>query len=203
MGQQLIYREFILASRKGHLAVVERFLQDPRLDPSDESNLAIKLASSDGSLEVVTLLLQDSRVDPSAQYNWSIQRASSNGHLAVVERLLQDPRVDPSASNNHSILCASCYGHLEVFTLLLQDPRVDVHKLDPNKISLLSIERILSMNLALPFPADSKIKHFESVVREQRQEFIDIVSERTVYNNTDTYGIHREVWKYIVSPYLE
>jgi hypothetical protein len=49
------------------------------------------------------------------------------------------------------------------------------------------------MNLALPFPAYSKLKHFESAVREQRQEFIDIVAERTVYNNIDTHGIHREV----------
>jgi hypothetical protein len=86
-------------------------------------------------------------------------------------------------------------GHLEVVERLLQNPK---------QINILSsIERILSMNLALPFPADSKLKHFESSVREQRQEFIDIIAERTVYNNTNTSGIHREVWKYIVSPYLE
>jgi ankyrin repeat protein len=201
MNQQLI-AELLNASENGHLEVVERILQDSKVDPWGLYNQAIKSASSNGHLSVVERLLQDPRVDPSADNNMTLQHACYSGHIAVVERLLQDPRVDPS-NNNLSIQLAAENSHLAIFTLLLQDPRVDVHKLDPNKISLLSIERIILLNLALPFPADSKLKHFESVVREQRQEFIDIVSERTVYNNTDTYGIHREVWKYIVFPYLE
>jgi ankyrin repeat protein len=192
------------ASYNGHLEIVTLLLQDPRVDPSDDNNWTIKYASAKGHLEIVTLLLQDPRVDPSDDNNYAIRWASRNGHLAVVERLLQDSRVDPSADNNYAIRWASRNGRLEIVERLLQDKRVDVHMLDPKKINILSsIERIIAMDLALPFPAYSKLKHFESAVREQRQEFIDIVDERTVYNNTNTRGIHREVWKYIVSKYLE
>jgi hypothetical protein len=166
-------------------------------------NYALLNATQNNEIELVTDLLQDPQVDPSAICNFAIKMASSSGHLEVVTLLLQDPRVDPSAQYNFAIKIASEHGHPAVFTLLLQDPRVDVHTLDPNKISLLTIERIISMNLTLPFPAYSTIKHLESTVREQRQEFIDIIDERTVYNNTNTSGIHREVWKYVVSKYLE
>jgi ankyrin repeat protein len=172
------------------------------MDPSEEERYQSFINEvKHGSLEVVKRLLQDPRIDPSDYDNYAIQIASANGNSAVVKILLQDPRVNPSARDNWAIQIASSYGRVAVVTLLLQDPRVDVHKLNP--IELLTIKIIISMNLVLPFPTYSKIKHFESAVREQRQEFIDIIDERTVYNNTDTHGIHREVWKYVVSPYLE
>jgi ankyrin repeat protein len=177
--------------------------QDPRVDPSNRNNLAIQVASRYGHLAAVTLLLQDTRVNPSANDNWAIRYASQNGHLEVVTLLLQDPRVDPSANNNIAIRLASYYGHPSVSKILLQDHRVDVHTLDPSNIRELDAKLIISLNLALPFPAYSKIKQFESAVREQRQEFIDIIAECTVYNNTDTHGIHRDLWKYIVLPYLK
>jgi ankyrin repeat protein len=226
-------QELMSASQNGHIAIVTHLLQDPRVDPSYNTNWAIRLAFQNCHLEIVTLLLQDPRVDTSVD-NYAIRWASRYGHLEIVNLLLQDPRVDPSADNNMAIRWASYYGHIAVVTLLLQDtrvdpsadnnwairhasenghlavvkklildPRVNVHTLDPGNVKLLSIELIISMNLALPFPADSKIKQFESAVREQRQEFIDIIDECTVYNNTDTHGIHRDLWKYVVSIYLE
>ena len=128
------------ASYYGHLAVVERLLQDPvpshpyrgasrpsvrrDVDPSADDNLAIRCASQNGHLAVIERLLQDTRVDPSSD-NTAIRLASQNGHLAVIERLLQDPRVDPSANDNEAIRWASKYGHLAVVDRLLQDPRVD------------------------------------------------------------------------------
>jgi hypothetical protein len=169
----------------------------------DDKNQELIYASMKGLAAVVNLLLQDPRVDPSVRDNEAIIYASKYDNSAVVALLLQDPRVDPSAQNNCAIRWTSIYGYLAIFNMLIHDPRVDVHTLDPCDVHFLSIERILSMDLALPFPADSMIKHLESSIREQRQEFIDIIDERTVYNNTDTHGIHREVWKYVVSPYLE
>ena len=79
--------EFLNASLNGHLAVVERLLEDSRVDPSADRNRAIRMASQNGHLPVVERLLEDSRVDPSAQDNWAIKLASQNGHSAVVERL--------------------------------------------------------------------------------------------------------------------
>jgi ankyrin repeat protein len=114
-----------IASRYGHLAVVDRLLQEARVDPSAGHNYAILLASDNGHLAVVDRLLQDPRVNPSDANNWAIRCASENGHLAVVDRLLQDMRVDPSAKDNESIRLASRYGHLAVVDRLLQDPRVN------------------------------------------------------------------------------
>jgi hypothetical protein len=46
--------------------VVQRLLQDPRVEPSADDNYAIQCASENGHIEVVKRLLQDRRVDPSA-----------------------------------------------------------------------------------------------------------------------------------------
>jgi surface antigen len=116
---------FIVALRIGNATMVDLLLQDSRVDPSVNSNLAIQKASEYGHLSVVERLLQDSRVDPSASNNWAIGYASLNNHLAIVERLLQDPRVDPSMNHNAVIVYASRNGHLSVVERLLQDNRVD------------------------------------------------------------------------------
>ena len=42
--------------------MVKLLLQDPRVDPSDRNNGAIRLAHQNGHVEVVKLLLQDPRV---------------------------------------------------------------------------------------------------------------------------------------------
>jgi ankyrin repeat protein len=111
-----------LAAKNGHLAVVERLLQDERVDPSASNNLAIRMAAQNGHLTVVERLLQDPRVDPSAN---AIQFAAVRGHVAVVERLLDDDRVDPSANNNNAVRWAAHFGHLAVVDRLLEDDRVD------------------------------------------------------------------------------
>jgi hypothetical protein len=86
-----------LASKYGHVEVVNLLLNDPRVDPSFYNNDAIRWASENGQVQVVTLLLKDPRVDPSAYNNHAIRRASENGHVELVKLLLNDPRVDPSA----------------------------------------------------------------------------------------------------------
>ena len=77
------------ASYNGHLKVVDKLLNDSRVDPSAGGNLAIHWASMNGHLEVVDKLLKDSCVDPSAYQNKAIQCASVNGHLEVVDRLIK------------------------------------------------------------------------------------------------------------------
>jgi hypothetical protein len=114
------------AARKGHLAVIERLLQDERVDPSADNNYAVRLAAENGQLAIVDRLLQDQRVDPSADNNYAVRLAAENGHLAVVDRLLQDKRVDPSANANWAVRFAAEFGHLAVVDRLLKDDRVDV-----------------------------------------------------------------------------
>ncbi len=55
------------ASVEGHLDVVERLLQDPRVDPSANNNQAFCEASAEGHLDAVERLLQDPRVDQTAK----------------------------------------------------------------------------------------------------------------------------------------
>jgi ankyrin repeat protein len=50
------------ASRKGHVEIVKRLLQDPRVDPTVDGQYAIKFASINGHYKVVKLLLKDHRV---------------------------------------------------------------------------------------------------------------------------------------------
>ena len=84
--------------------MVKILLRDPRVDPSDRNNEAIRWASKNGHESVVEILLKDSRVDPSDRYNEAIRVASEKGHLEVVKLLLffdytfsKSVRVDPSA----------------------------------------------------------------------------------------------------------
>jgi len=51
-----------MASENGHLPVVDRLLQDPRVDPLDAGNLAIRRAHSQGHAAVVSRLLHCPRV---------------------------------------------------------------------------------------------------------------------------------------------
>lgn len=60
-------KPFVGASQNGRLDMVNRLLQDPRVDPSAQDNKAILEASRNGFIGVVNRLLQDSRVHPSVK----------------------------------------------------------------------------------------------------------------------------------------
>jgi len=85
-----------LRSIYGHVEVVERLLQDSRVN----SSTPLYWAAMNGHIDVVDRLLEDTRVDPTVSNNLVIRKAYEYGHVEVVERLLQDSRVDPIAHNN-------------------------------------------------------------------------------------------------------
>jgi len=84
------------ASQHGHLLVVNRLLVDPRVDPVDDSNWAVRTAcklqevleAGQRDVHVVDRLLQDPRVDPAAEDSYAIRRAAARRHWSVVARLL-------------------------------------------------------------------------------------------------------------------
>lgn len=114
-----------MASLRGHLDVVEKLLQDPRVDPSYKDNVLIIRVVECGCSDVVRRLLKDPRVDPTVVNNTAIIRAAVNGHLGVLICLLQDKRVEPGVDNNYALRLASSNGHTKVVKCLLQDSRVD------------------------------------------------------------------------------
>ena len=82
----------------GNLDLLNRLLEDSRVDPSSGDNYAIKFASDLGYLNIVNRFLQDPRVDPSASDNAAIRWASRRNHTDVIKRLLDDNRVWNSLS---------------------------------------------------------------------------------------------------------
>jgi hypothetical protein len=169
------------ASLNGHLAVVDRLLQDERVDPAADDNNAIKSASRNGHLAVVDRLLQDERVDPAADDSEAIRWASRNGYSAIIKRLLQDERVDPTSLHQPPPY-KQC--HVSVLTDAML-PR-------------------LALTLSLPFPTDSQILLWQPRLREYRRRQIAFL-EALIANwlaHGDSGGLSREIIEDIVCEYL-
>jgi ankyrin repeat protein len=167
------------ACRGGHLAVVERLLEDERVDPSACDNLAMLFASGQGHLAVVERLLLDARVDPAASNNDSIHSAAYQCYSDVVERLLQDKRVDPAALHQRP-------GREQYPVSILTDAML------PR----------LSLTLSLPFPDDSPIILWQPRLRQYRQQQIDFLEELIANWQWHRGGLCRDVMDHIVSEYL-
>jgi hypothetical protein len=181
-----------MASENGHLAVVERLLQDPRVDPSALDNGAIQMASYGGHLAVVERLLQDPRVDPSdSGNNWAIQHASEGGHLAVVERLLQDSRVDPNVlQQSFSFIPLKAFSQesIGIFatklkfttnsTIIHWKPLIDKY-LDKYNADLDDLFNMFRDN------KENKLNHF------QGDEMINLVVDYLGFQNLGTYAYHQ------------
>ncbi len=118
-------REAILG---GHLAVVNRLLEDQRVDPSAIRFGFIASAAMHGYVDVVQRLIEDERIDPSADHYFLLAWAVRMGHLHVVKQLLKHPRVDLSThcdKLNAWAAMAAANGHLDILNLWLDDPSVD------------------------------------------------------------------------------
>lgn len=146
-----------------------------------------------GSLRATNKLLLDPYFGPFGLDKYAICTASEYGHLRVVNRLLQDPRVDPSVYANMAISMAVWNGHIAVVERLLQDPRVDPS--DNMSIDQFSDRSLFILVNALkyPFPKNSYISEWEPRLLEYVRDFRIMIEERTTY----------DIWKYIISMYLE
>ena len=116
-------RTIELAARHGHLNVVDRLLENWRINPSNNQDAAFIEAAQHGHLNVVDRLLQDRRVNPSSQNNRAL--SLPNLHEPIAIRILQDSRIDPVAGDNIVVITAARYGQFPLFQRLLQIPGVD------------------------------------------------------------------------------
>jgi hypothetical protein len=98
-------------------------LSDKRVNPTGNSNEAVRCASRDGHVKFVKLLMSDNRVDASVENNEAVCMASTNGHVEVMKLLLQDKRVDPSA-DPIIIRTALRQANTGVLDVLLRDDRI-------------------------------------------------------------------------------
>jgi hypothetical protein len=163
----------------GSLRATNKLLVDPEFDPSNCDSFAICTASEYGHIRVVDRLLQDSRIDPSIYNNYALTLAAMNGHSTVVEKLIQDSRVTPSELH---------YGEVH--------NNISINQFSDKTLS------VLVRVLKFPFERDSYIIEWEPRLLEYIHNFNNMITERTVYSNNNSNGIHRDIWKYVVESYL-
>jgi ankyrin repeat protein len=78
---------FIIACKKGFIAVVDRLLQNKWVDPLFNYNTALYRACLYGHIAIVDLLLQDKRINPPTKiYDFYIR----NYHKSIIDRLQQE-----------------------------------------------------------------------------------------------------------------
>jgi ankyrin repeat protein len=76
----------VLACEIGYITVVDRLLQDKRVNPSFNYNSALFEACQHGHIAIVDLLLQDKRVDPNSIYRFK----KNNNQTKIINRLQQE-----------------------------------------------------------------------------------------------------------------
>jgi hypothetical protein len=122
---------FSNACEKGHIAIVERLLQDDRVCMciTAENNYALRCASVIGHIAVVDRLLQESMTCmPVCDIKEAIRLSSKRGHADIVYLLLQDERIlndvnidlDWTIDFGWIIKVARQDGYLDVVNILLQ-----------------------------------------------------------------------------------
>lgn len=116
---------FDICCKYNHHKLCKILLEDERLDPSFNNNVAIRYATINNNPRVVELLLKDSRIDPTVCEWYIIYGACIAGHIDIIKLFLNDKRFDASVNNNIYIRCAAYCGFLELVKYLLQDTRVD------------------------------------------------------------------------------
>ena len=84
---------FQIACQQGHTSTVRLLLNDPRVDPTADNNIAIGLASEYGHKKIVKLLLKNNKVNPCDNDHYALHYAAYYGHTDVLLLLLNDLRV--------------------------------------------------------------------------------------------------------------
>lgn len=137
-----------IACIQGNLHLVNKLLEDDRVDPTLNFNEPLQLAISHGYPQIVARLLQEEKVDPDAFILIAIQKgfgditnmlsadprsiidhntlkvAVTANDVSLVKRLLADPRIDPSDNDNEALKLAQVEDHLIIEDLLRNDSRV-------------------------------------------------------------------------------
>ncbi len=124
------------AVEAGSLKIAKLFLEDRRVDPSDEENECLIEAAEKGNIEMVKLLLQDERVVKGKGLEQALVNAVIEMKYEMVRFLLKDGRFDPNATNTSvsakkenqgtCLEIARKHGHAGILSLLLEDPRTKV-----------------------------------------------------------------------------
>ena len=117
---------FVQTVKFNHLSAVKIMLQDERVDPSADNNIALFWAVKYRYEPIIDSLLADKRVLNNVNSDLLSPAASTN-NSPFVKRLLAFPNVDPSYRENEALVDAVRFRSIETVKILLNDRRVDVH----------------------------------------------------------------------------
>ncbi len=174
-------RCIILAAKHGHLDVIERLVEDERVDPFDQANYAFIEACFEDHLIVVEYLLSIG-ADPSAQENIGFIEACSRGHTEIVLFLLdiynRNPnKLDPFDQENLAFIEATARGHIDIMKILLE--YADLIPLDQNSEAVV---------LALRYGQIDALKLLIEHFKENEEEKINL----SIRENEGLLGACRE-----------
>jgi hypothetical protein len=86
--------EFVRCCYAGDAKRVRELLADARIDPTAQSNIALRWAAYNEHADVMRVLLADPRVSPSAEQNSAIYSAVTYNGIDAFQLLRADTRVD-------------------------------------------------------------------------------------------------------------
>lgn len=114
------------AAASGHVDVMRRLLDDPRLavDPAARHNEALIAAAAWGQAAAVDFLLTYRR-GRNANAAPATASEAAEADIPQAEAHIPQAEVDPAARGNEALLWACYGGHIAVVHRLLADPRVD------------------------------------------------------------------------------
>jgi hypothetical protein len=108
-----------IACEKNNEIIINRLLQDPRINYSTGNNCLLLRACTIGQEEFIEKILADPSVNPAINENQPIQIACEKGYSNIVRMLLLDKRVNPTEKNNIAFINACKRGHTQIVQMLL------------------------------------------------------------------------------------
>ncbi len=112
---------FRAAIRRNHCVILQKMVEEKKIDPSLDGNQALIETSRRGETDTVQFLLRDRRVNAATRQNLPLCFASENGHVEVINCLLREFGVKP----NEAIRFASTAGQNKIVKILLQHPGIN------------------------------------------------------------------------------
>ena len=117
---------FLTACRNNYTNIIDRLLEDSRLDIGTfEDGIFISIRKDNS--ELFHKLTQDSRYSLLTSSNIMLRLAVSGGNFEIVDELLNDTNIDPFIDNDRifEIAIDFNYNNPKIVSRLLDDPRID------------------------------------------------------------------------------
>ena len=94
---------FNVACQEGPMAIIKPLFTDPRIDPSENNNRAIRTAAEKRQCDIVQFLLKDDRVNPGADAHYVFYMSCQADDADTARKILVD--MDASEVDILTVTC--------------------------------------------------------------------------------------------------